>query len=214
MKLPYAAPDKNLARELKQVKLSAKAVEAAMGEVNFLPSDFPREVLADICSSLGGLEQGTAENSRPALEYARNKIPEIRREFFHLEEEDAEIPGLDMNAPRLYRGMVLDRHLNTLIGSVTTALDEYRVQAQQRFDDEVRGEEIVVLRKPQETEGPTNDASDVIETSGRAYSALQDKKIDQTENGEVLARRLMDSRNLALAARSQIRGGKNRQAVV
>lgn len=208
MRLSYAAPDKNLARELRQVKLSAKAVEAAMDQANFLPSDFPREVLVDICSSLAGLEQGTAENSRPALEFARNKIPEIRRQFFHLEEEDSEAPDLDLEAPRLYRGMALDRHLNTLIGSVTTALDEYRVQAQQRFDDEVRGEEIVVLRKPEETEGPTNDASDVIEASERAYSGLQEKEIDRTEKGEILARRLKDGSNLAYAARSQIRGGK------
>lgn len=208
MRLPYAAPDKNLARELRQVRLSANAVESALAEANFLPVDFPREILVDICSSLAGLEQGTAENSRPALEYARNKIPEIRREFFHLEEDDGGLSGEDLEAPRLYRGMALDRHLNTLIGSVTTALDEYRVQAQQRFDDEVRGEDIVVLQKPQETSGPDSDASDVIEASGRAYLALRDKRVDQTEKGEILARRLKDSSNLAFAARSLIRGGK------
>ena len=208
MKLPYGPPNTSLLRELRQVDVDAKGIVRALKEVNLLPDTFPREVLEDICSSLSGLKSGTAENCRPVLEYARNKIPEIRRENFYLEEDDLNETETDPAEPRLYRGMVLDRRLNMLLASITTALDEYRVQAQERFDDEVRGEEVVSLRHPGETAEAAANAAAVIDASQRARSGLQEKGIDQTERGEVLSRRLQDGENLAFAARSQIRAAK------
>lgn len=205
MNLGYGTPSKDLLRELRQVRTAALAVVKTLGETNALPLNFPTEVLVDVCDALSGLEAGTAENCRPTLEYARNKIPEIRRSFFLLDEDDDQPIELPPDEPRLYRGMPLDVRLNTLIGSVTTALDEYRVQAQERFDDTVRGEETILLEHPSETIRPSADATLVIETSARALSEITSHRLNETPNGEVLARRLADSKNLATAARSQIR---------
>lgn len=208
MTLSFGPPNPSLLRELRQVGEDAEAVVQALREVNLLPHQFPRAVLEDLCWSLSGLKDGTAENCRPTLEYTRGKIPQIRRENFFLEDDDAgEIEPLS-DEPRLYRGMVLDRQMNILLASITTALDEYRVQAQDRFDDEVRGEEVVVLRHPEDTAASAARAADVIAATDEAREELHDRGVDQSENGEVLSRRLQDSRTLALAARSQIQSGR------
>lgn len=208
MQLPYDTPNKALLRELRQVGEDADGVLQALDEVNYLPDTFPREVLEDLCRSLVGLQNGTAENCRPTLEYVRNKIPEIRRGNFHLLDDGLEEAQNGEDMPRLYRGMALDRQLGLLFSAVGTTLDEYREQAQERFDDQVRGEEVVALSHPDETRVPTAEASSIIATSTSALSELRDKGVDRTDKGDTLSRRLQDSQNLAFAARSQIVGGK------
>lgn len=203
MKLGYGPPDRGLLRELRQVKTTAVDVLATLVQTNAVPADFPREVLEDICEALSGLEAGTAENCRPTLEYARNKIPEIRREYFLLDDGDLDHYPIGIDEPSLYRGMPLDIRLNELIGAVATALDEYRVQAQERFDDEVRAEDILVLDTLGENRA-SSDATHVIEASGLAIETIASKDLHTTQNGDVLTRRLMDSKNLATAARSQL----------
>jgi len=215
MQLGYGKPNRKLLRELRQVRADADAVIRALTEINLLPDDFPKAGLEDLCKSLTGLADGTAENCRPVLEYARNRVPQIRRENFLLEddgEEDDEDEHDEKDAraagggePRLSRGMVLDGRLSVLFASVGTALDEYRVQAQARFDDEVRGEEAAALRRPEETAAPMADAIKTIAASEHAQSELRAKDIGETEKGDTLLRRLQDGRNLALAALSLLR---------
>lgn len=206
MPLPFGPPNEDLARELRQVNRHAEAVLTALAETNVLPDDFPRHVLEDVCAALAGLEQGTAENCRPTLEYARNKIPEIRRAHFLIEGDERGIASSDAEAPRLYRELGLDRGLGVLLSSVTTALDEYRVQAQERFDDGVRAEETAAIRGEPETVVAEAEADEAIAAAEHARSELHDKHIDETEKGDILARRLQDGANLGYAARSQLRG--------
>jgi len=207
MTLPYGPPSTALLRELRQVGRDASAAVHALREANDLQDSFPRAVLEDLCWSLAGLKDGTAENCRPTLEYARGRIPQIRREHFFLEEEDLDENAPLPEVPRQDRGNRLDGKMKDLLASITTALDEYRVQAQDRFDDEVRGEEVVVLSHPEETTDPVARAADVIAATDKGRAELHDSGVDQSENGEVLSRRLKDTNNLALAARSLLQSG-------
>ena len=133
--IPHDAPNDALARELSQVAIDANNVAATLNILNVIPADFPTESLIDRCASLAGLKDGTAEMCRNQLELARNRLPAIRREHFLVEDDFTE--ETDDGEPNFYRGMLLDQQLNLLLASVTTALDEYRVQAEERFDDTV-----------------------------------------------------------------------------
>jgi hypothetical protein len=84
MPLNHSAPDEGFMRELREVARDAVALNEPLAKpLNFLnfelPPDFPKSQLIDICRSLAQLPDGTAEGSRPALEYARIRLPAIRR---------------------------------------------------------------------------------------------------------------------------------------
>src|SRR5205085_6578538 len=90
MALDYTGPDEGLARELREVARDANAlIEALIRKINVpLPLDFPKDQLIEIAESLAGLPAGTAEGSRAPLEYARNRLPAIRRAHVLSEELD------------------------------------------------------------------------------------------------------------------------------
>lgn len=203
MKLDYDRPNAALALELRQVRRGATNLRLAVETANSLPEDFPRDVLIDLCAALEGLEDGTAENSRPVLEYSRSKIPEIRRTFFLVESSEMDIK-LGDETPRLYRGMAIDNELTSLIGSVTTALDEYRAQAQERFDDGITNDASQQMPTTTRFKNAPKLASDLIDLSETTSKHLRQKGLDQYKTGETLVRRITDTRNLTLAARSQI----------
>jgi len=77
MPLSHDAPDEGFMRELREVARGAIALNELLTKpLNFdLPRDFPKNQLIDICRSLEQLPDGTAEGSRTALEYARNRLP-------------------------------------------------------------------------------------------------------------------------------------------
>ena len=137
MPLRHQAPNPALMRELEQVSADAAAVLEALGSVNALPEDFPEQEIRDLCLSLRDLKHGTDEGCRSQLESARNRIPKWRRIHFHVEGE-AEADSDDV--VRLYRDMHLDQRLGRLLISAETALDEYRAQVQEHFDDTVTAE--------------------------------------------------------------------------
>ncbi len=142
MALGHVPPDETLNRELLDVARDSDALSAYLRAPNAIPDTFPGSQLVAICQSLGGLPDGTAEGCRVPLEYARVRLPAIRRE--HILSEDHVGPLADPDAaPPLLRGMGLDRLLKDLIAAVTTALDEYRRQATAPFDDTVGPEPIV-----------------------------------------------------------------------
>jgi len=139
MPLSHDAPDEGFMRELREVARDAIALnEPLTRQLNFdLPQDFPKSQLIDICRSLAQLPDGTAEGSRAALEYARNRLPAIRR--VHVLSEELDTSRGDLPPPVL-RGALIDQRLASLIVSVTTALDEYRRLAAEEPADESQPE--------------------------------------------------------------------------
>src|SRR5712671_7152201 len=139
MPLNHGPPDDGFMRELREVARDALALNEVLTKpLNCdLPSDFPKKQLVDICRSLAQLPDGTAEGSRAALEYARNRLPAIRRA--HVLSEELDVSKGDLPPPVL-RGALIDQRLRDLIASVTTALDEYRRLAAEEPADESQPE--------------------------------------------------------------------------
>jgi hypothetical protein len=98
MPLGYTQPSEGLARELREVARDAIALSEVLTEgLNFnLPPDFPKEQLIEITRSLMQLPGGTAEGCRPSLQYARDRLPAIRRAYVLSEELD--VPTRDIDA--------------------------------------------------------------------------------------------------------------------
>lgn len=122
-------------RELREVASDASALARELDRANRLPLDFPDEQLQELLVQLKSLPAGTAEGCRQPLEYARRRLPAVRREFIRTEEE-SRYSAVDEDAPPpLTRGMTIDLRIGALVNSVTTALDEYRALASVRDDD-------------------------------------------------------------------------------
>ncbi len=206
MPLPYGPPNKQLARELGQVAIEATNLSDVLDGSNVSLETFPTDSLKALCHALIGLTEGTAENCRPPLELARNVLPQIRRQYFALEEEESEHPAArDEMPPQLYRGMSLDQHINLLLSAVATALDEYRTQAKERFNDEVRAEPVGEIDDQNILSEAYNVTTDVIKGIENATNDLDNSQLSYTQQGDILRRRLKDGQNLSLAARSQLR---------
>lgn len=91
--------------------------------------------MLELLAELQSLPAGTAEGCRQPLEYARARLPAIRRRFIQTEEQLRQ-PRTDEEAPPpLTRGMTIDVRIGALVNSVTTALDEYRALASLEDDD-------------------------------------------------------------------------------
>src|SRR5262249_60765548 len=101
MPLEHSNPAPTLAAELDEVARDAHdLMEVLQRGLNIpLPTEFPREQLIDICSTLVLLPQGTGEGCRAPLEYARKRLPSIRRE--HVSTDSLQN---DEAAPLLVRG--------------------------------------------------------------------------------------------------------------
>jgi Leucine-rich repeat (LRR) protein len=204
MPLPYNQPETELARELREVARDAIALEGALAGLNFeLPSDFPRSQLVEICQSLAQLPSGTGEGCHPALAYARNRLPAIRRE--HLISEELDLPATEIEAaPPVVRGELIDERLRHLIASVTTALDEYRrLAAAEEPIDEMP--EAGVTASGAILEG-------VVAQSEQLDRSFEDatKEITATANpvskpADDLRRQINDSQGLNRLARAELR---------
>jgi Leucine-rich repeat (LRR) protein len=134
-KLTYTTPPPSLMRELREVALDAAALAEQLAAANRLPLDFPAEQLLELVAELQSLPMGTAEGCRRPLEYARARLPAIRRQFIKTDAESKEAPTDKDSPPPLTRGMTIDLRIGALVNSVTTALDEYRSLASVRDDD-------------------------------------------------------------------------------
>ena len=87
MALERIRPDEALDRELRDVSRDALTLLEFLRAPNIaLPDTFPSNQLGEICQSLGDLPRGTAEGCRTPLEYARVRLPAIRREHILSEE--------------------------------------------------------------------------------------------------------------------------------
>ncbi len=205
MPLEYSQPEPGLARELREVARDANALIAALTrELNFeLPRDFPKAQLLDICRSLAQLPDGTAEGCRAALDYARNRLPTIRRE--HILSEELDVPTRDAHAaPPVLRNSLIDERLSRLITSVTTALDAYRHLAAEAPKEEPKPEPAVAVSPEL--------ADQAVSQSERLEAGLTDatKIVEETTNptsqrADSLKRQLFDGLGLNRLARAELR---------
>ncbi|WP_226381982.1 leucine-rich repeat domain-containing protein [Falsiroseomonas ponticola] len=205
MPLSYGPPDETLGRELREVAEAARGVIATLVKLNVIPPDFPKAALHDLCTALTALPEGTAENCRPQLELARNVLPKLRREHFGIEGEAAATTPEENEQPRFTRGMLLDQQVNGLLAAVTTALDEYRAQAGLVVEDVVQPDDVAVPTATARLGGVEAQTDQVVGRLRQGVEHLDARGVSATEPGDVLRRRLRDSENLALAARSQLR---------
>lgn len=204
MKRDYSKPDEELFRELREVARDATSLMQTLtqGPNANLPPDFPRDQLVEIAAALAQLPNGTAQGSKPTLEYARYRLPAIRR--VHVVSDDLE-GGVTarVGESEVVRGFTVDRNLRDLIASVTTALDEYH-----RFD----------LQHPEELQPESGIAPsgaitrDVIARSIQFSTALETAKtlVDETTEpssvaADNLKRQLQDAAGLNRIARAELR---------
>lgn len=134
-KLTYTTPPPSLMAELREVATDAAALATELSRANRLPENFPAEQLHELLTQLQTLPEGTAEGCRQPLEYARARLPALRRQFIQTEEQSRQPRADDEKPPPLTRGMVIDQQLGVLVNSVTTAFDAYRELASVQDDD-------------------------------------------------------------------------------
>lgn len=106
-------PSKEVAAEFRKVSQRAVEFLAALGRSNRKPDNCPEQV-DDICQSLSRMEDGNTDGGRVILAYAENRLPDLRRLMFPIEEQDVE-------SGATARDDVLDDKLSLLIAAVSTA---------------------------------------------------------------------------------------------
>jgi hypothetical protein len=205
MPLAHTQPPEALLRELHEVAHDACALMASLTtEINFpLPPDFPKDQLLDISRSLAQLPIGTAEGCRAPLEYARNRLPAIRREYVLSEELDGPTNNADAT-PVVLRNSLIDERLRHLIASVSTALDEYRrLTFEELLDEPTLEREIIV---------PSDDAEPAITQSLRlereltsASEAVQKTTSQNSQPAGNLKRQIHDAEGVNRLARAELR---------
>ena len=201
MALRSVAPNQALKRELGHVSRDAIGVLANLDSLNSVPVDFPLAEVRELCLSLRDLKDGTDEGCRTQLESARNRLPKWRRQHF-LDENDV---ASHEDEPRFIRGMYLDQQLGQLFISTSTALDEYRAQVQEHFDDSIRPEDTL---RPGDGSGVADAIQATLDVEDQVSAAKGEllERLDAAEASvDLLTRRLTDSVNLARVARSELR---------
>ena len=205
-KLTYTTPPPSLMRELREVACDAGALAAEVIKANRLPSDFPAEQLLELLVELQSLPAGTAEGCRQPMEYARVRLPAIRRQFIQTEQESRR-RHIDEDAPPpLTRGMTIDVRIGALVNSVTTALDEYRALASVQDDD------AADTAPSLEIDATSPDAVDAMAASQSAERELGEhvdelERIAKPDSVTVdnLKRQMRDTRGLLSLARVELR---------
>jgi hypothetical protein len=204
MPLKYTEPEGDLARELREVARDAQALENVLSQnLNVrIPDDFPKAQLIELVHALVRLPSGTAEGSLAALEYARNRLPAIRRA--HVLSEEIE-DGRDLEeAPSLVRGALVDQKLRDLIASVTTALDEYRRAAGYEALTEYEVERGVTA--PPTTTRDALASSEALDSNFAEFnSTVEAVTAPASKHADALTRQISDARGLNRLARVELK---------
>ena len=203
MPLKYIEPEGELARELRAVARDAEALENVLTQnLNIrIPDDFPKAQLVEIVRALARLPNGTAEGCLTSLEYARNRLPAIRRA--HIISEEIDTSAEAEETPSLVRGELVDQRLRDLITSVTTALDEYRGAS---------GEEFAEYEAERGIAAPRATTSDAVASSERLgqslvefKSTLEAVKNPASKPADTLNRQISDAHGINDLARVELK---------
>jgi Leucine Rich repeats (2 copies) len=125
-KLTYDKPPESLADELREVSQNADALKNALATSNLLPDEFPKEEVIELLKQFHAMAEGTAEGCRQPLEYARARLPAIRRSYIFTPARSSALGTGADGPPPLMRGEAIDQCIGQLYASVGTALEEYR----------------------------------------------------------------------------------------
>ena len=201
MPLQHTSPTPTLATELDEVASNAQAlIEVLRRGLNVpLPVEFPRDQLIDICVTLVQLPEGTAEGCRAPLEYARKRLPSIRREHIATDHVQG---GKD--APLLVRGALLDQKLATLISSVSTALDAYGRLAADETGTDFKPEAGIKASKTTVDDVVTS-ARDLDNGLGVAQKTIKEVAQPGSTQADTLQRQLQDARGLTQLTSAEVR---------
>ena len=194
-----------MARELREVAHDAGELAAAITtDLNFeLPPEFPKEQLLNIIQSLSELPEGTTEGCWPALEYARDRLPSIRREYVLSAEQSTAEQDPDAS-PQVLRNSWIDLRLRHLIASTTTALDEYRRLSAELPSPEPLPEAGVIL--PNGVTEPAEAMSRKLEATLTAASqTMEELSNPNSFHADNMKRQLHDGRGLNRLARTELR---------
>jgi hypothetical protein len=164
-----------------------------------LPAEFPRDQLIDICATLVLLPSGTAEGCRAPLEYARKRLPSIRRE--HIATDGARGDG---DTPLIVRGAHLDQKLATLISSVSTALDAYGRLAADETGADFKPEAGIRASKST-VEDVVARARDLDAGLGEAQKTVGEVSQPGSTQADDLQRQLQDARGLSQLTSAEVR---------
>ena len=203
MALRHVQANEALARELLDVARDSDLLLEFLRAPNAVPESFPTTQVEEICRSLSDLPEGTAEGCRAPLEYARVRLPAIRREHI-IGEDQAPEPGNEDEAPPLIRGMGLDRLFRDLIASVTTTLDEYRLQASEHFDDTVGPELAVGAHDVAGVRSAMDKSRAVEEQLHTAAETIRETTVAESSRADQLRRTVKDAENVNRLARAEL----------
>jgi len=203
MPLRHVQPNEALARELLDVARDSELLLEFLRAPNAVPEWFPTTQVEEISRSLGDLPEGTAEGCRAPLEYARVRLPAIRREHIIMEDQ-APAPKNEDETPPLIRGMGLDRLFRDLIASVTTALDEYRLQASEHFDDTVGPELAVDAHGDAGVRSAIDKSRAVEEQLHSAAETIGETTVPGSSRADRLRRTVKDAENVNRVARAEL----------
>lgn len=206
-RLPYSAPPESLAKELREVANAARAFGEAIRVANELPPDFPRAPMREIAAALEALPQGTGEGAFEQLNYARNRLSELRRRHI-LTDPSGQTQGrppTDAPTP-LMRGEPIDQTLARLVADIGTALDAYRALAS-RDEDERADIAAAVSVDPQAQDARSaaqraEEAKDALESAEREVRKIVDPA---SRTGDDLARQMQDAAGLASLGHAEMK---------
>ena len=205
-KLTYTTPPLSLMRELREVAADASALAIELAKANRLPADFPAEQLQELLGALQSLPVGTAEGCRQPLEYARARLPAIRRQFIQTEEQSLQPRADPDSPPPLTRGMTIDLRLGALVNSVTTALDEYRALASVQDDDATdTAPSLEIDATAPDAVNAIAAARNTEHTLGAQVDELERIAVTGSVTADNLKRQMRDTRGLLSLARIELR---------
>lgn len=203
MALRYSAPDAILQRELEEVARDAHLLLEGLAQANALGEDFPAGQLKAIATSLADISNGTAQGCKATLEYARARLPAIRREYVVSSELHVFDPK-DEKPPPTLRGEDFDRRLRDLIASVTTALDEYRRQA---TEPEKLDESPAPAIENPDTESiaqAIEKAPSIERSLAEVHKQLKENAAPESSNADSLGRQIKDAESLTRLAEAEL----------
>jgi Leucine-rich repeat (LRR) protein len=206
-KLNYEKPPESLADELREVEQNAQKLKDALNASNLVPNDFPKDEVIELLEQLYGMAEGTAEGCRQPLETARSHLTETKGKYIFTPARSLDIPKNAEKPPPLMRGEEIDQCFALLLGSVSTALNEYRRLASVIDDlnktDTSPSQEIDRLEP-----AVTAAIAKSLETETNVGKAIQDvEELTKPESkpADNLKRQMRDSKRLLGLSRVELK---------